>query len=222
MKTTVDLEAGLFKSARKLAIDQGRPFRAVLNDALRAYLGADEDDAAFRPRRRRRQAPAGAAATPASGTSTPGAEFWAIVNDRSRWDELFGDRLQNRGRHRSRHGRLGEKEPRMNRVALDTNVLVMVFREDGAAGNALRATLASRSAAGTSFAIPVFCIGEFWRVATDRRAMTPVPPIRALAWTDWLLSQGATLLTPGPDSGRSWRLCSPPHCLSAPMSSTAR
>ena len=86
----------------------------------------------------------------------------------------------------------------MNRVALDTNVLVMVFREDGASGNALRAVLARRSAAGTRFAIPVFCIGEFWRVATDRRAMTPVPPVRALAWTDWLLSNGATLLTPGP------------------------
>jgi hypothetical protein len=94
VKTTVDLEAGLFKSARKLAIDQGRPFRAVLNDALRAYLGTGEADAASRPRRRRRQAPTGAATTPASGTSTPSAEFWAIVNDRSRWDELFGDRLQ--------------------------------------------------------------------------------------------------------------------------------
>ena len=42
VKTTVDLEAGLFKTARKLAIDQGRPFRAVLNDALRAYLGAGD------------------------------------------------------------------------------------------------------------------------------------------------------------------------------------
>jgi len=90
VKTTVDLEAGLFKSARKLAIDQGRPFRAVLNDALRAYLGTDEADAASRPRRR--QAPTAAAATPPSGATTPDAEFWAIVNDRSRWDELFEDR----------------------------------------------------------------------------------------------------------------------------------
>jgi hypothetical protein len=94
VKTTVDLEAGLFKTARKLAIDQGRPFRAVLNDALRAYLGTDEADAASLSRRRRRQAPSGAAAAPASGATTPDAEFWAIVNDRSRWDELFGDRLQ--------------------------------------------------------------------------------------------------------------------------------
>lgn len=86
----------------------------------------------------------------------------------------------------------------MNRVALDTNVLIMVFREGGAPGDALRAVLARHSAAGTTFAVPVFCIGEFWRVATDRRAMTPVAPVRALAWIDWLLSDGATLLTPGP------------------------
>jgi hypothetical protein len=92
VKTTVDLEAGLFKTARKLAIDQGRPFRAVLNDALRAYL----DAGAVAPgrTRKRRQAPTHAAATPAGGTTTPEAEFWAIVNDRSRWDEMFGDRLQ--------------------------------------------------------------------------------------------------------------------------------
>ena len=94
VKTTVDLEAGLFKSARKLAIDQGRPFRAVLNDALRAYLGTDDACPASRPTRRRRKAPIGAVATPASGATTPGAEFWAIVHDRSRWDQLVGDRLQ--------------------------------------------------------------------------------------------------------------------------------
>jgi predicted nucleic acid-binding protein len=87
----------------------------------------------------------------------------------------------------------------MNRVALDTNVLVMVFRDDGPAGDALRSLLARRSAAGTRFVIPVFCLGEFWRVATDRRANKPVPPLRALAWIDWLLSCGSALLTPGPE-----------------------
>ncbi len=86
----------------------------------------------------------------------------------------------------------------MTRVALDTNILVMVFREDGASGNALRAVLARYAAAGTRFTVPLFCVGEFWRVATDRRARKPVAPIRALAWTDSLLSHGATLLTPGP------------------------
>jgi hypothetical protein len=92
VKTTVDLEAGLFKTARKLAIDQGRPFRAVLNDALRAYLAAGAGGAEPSPGRRRRQAPTGTAAAPTSETTTPEADFWAIVNDRSRWDELFEDR----------------------------------------------------------------------------------------------------------------------------------
>jgi len=92
VKTTVDLEAGLFKTARKLAIDQGRPFRAVLNDALRAYLNAAP--AAPGRTRKRRQAPTRAAAAARSETATPEAEFWAIVNDRSRWDEMFGDRMQ--------------------------------------------------------------------------------------------------------------------------------
>jgi hypothetical protein len=90
VKTTVDLEAGLFKTARKLAIDQGRPFRAVLNDALRAYL--NDNAAAPAPKRKRRQAPTRPAAAASSATATHEAEFWAIVNDRSRWDELFEDR----------------------------------------------------------------------------------------------------------------------------------
>jgi hypothetical protein len=94
VKTTVDLEAGLFKTARKLAIDQGRPFRAVLNDALRAYLGAGAAGAASAPPRTRRQAPSAAPAAPTRAAPTPEAEYWAIVNDRSRWDEMFGDRLQ--------------------------------------------------------------------------------------------------------------------------------
>jgi hypothetical protein len=90
VKTTVDLEAGLFKTARKLAIDQGRPFRAVLNDALRAYL--DAGAAAPGRTRTRRRPPTRAAATASGEAATPEAEYWAIVNDRSRWDELFEDR----------------------------------------------------------------------------------------------------------------------------------
>jgi hypothetical protein len=93
VKTTVDLEAGLFKSARKLAIDQGRPFRAVLNDALRTYLGVGAATAP-RPQRSRRKAPAGAVSATDGKTQSSEAEFWAIVNDRSRWDEMFGDRLE--------------------------------------------------------------------------------------------------------------------------------
>lgn len=90
VKTTVDLEVGLFKSARKLAIDQGRPFRAVLNDALRAYLGGSASRTTHLPTRRLRRTPADTA--PAAEAPSSEAEFWAIVNDRSRWDELFEDR----------------------------------------------------------------------------------------------------------------------------------
>lgn len=92
VKTTVDLEAGLFKTARKLAIDQGRPFRAVLNDALRAYLGRNATGTTPVSTRRHRRAPAGPAPAAAAGAPSSEAEFWAIVNDRSRWDELFEDR----------------------------------------------------------------------------------------------------------------------------------
>ena len=63
----------------------------MLNDALRAYLGSRRGRTP-EARPRRRQAPTAAAATPPSGASTPDAEFWAIVNDRDRWDELFEDR----------------------------------------------------------------------------------------------------------------------------------
>lgn len=96
VKTTVDLEAGLFKTARKLAIDQGRPFRAVLNDALRAYLRAPAPESpAKRPSRPRRATAESRAPGPADGGhGVTQAEFWAIVNNRSRWDELFGDRLR--------------------------------------------------------------------------------------------------------------------------------
>jgi len=83
-------------------------------------------------------------------------------------------------------------------IALDTNVLIKAFRDEDAAGDSLRALLASRAAAGTRFAVPLFCLGEFWRVATDKRARRPVAPARALTWIDQLLTRGATLLTPGP------------------------
>jgi uncharacterized protein len=86
----------------------------------------------------------------------------------------------------------------MTTVALDTNVLVKVFRDEDAAGDALRALLARRAAQGTAFAVPVFCVGELWRIVTDRRAPIRIAPVRALAWIDRLVSSGATLLTPGP------------------------
>ena len=83
-------------------------------------------------------------------------------------------------------------------VALDTNVLVKVMREEDSAADALRALLARRAAQGTPFVVPVFCVGELWRLVTDRRAPVRIAPQRALAWIDRLVSDGATMLTPGP------------------------
>ena len=96
MKTTVDIDTALYKTARKRAVDEGRPFRAVLNDALRAFLAMPPPrPAAKRPSRSRRAATGPRLSQPADGGhAVTQAEFWAIVNDRSRWDELFGDRLQ--------------------------------------------------------------------------------------------------------------------------------
>ena len=37
-RVTLELPKGLFKAARKRAVDDERPFRAVMEDALRAYL----------------------------------------------------------------------------------------------------------------------------------------------------------------------------------------
>ena len=86
----------------------------------------------------------------------------------------------------------------MTWIALDTNVLVKAFRDEDAASNALRGLLARRAAAGTRFAVPLFCVGEFWRVATDKRGQRPVAPAFVLAWVDQLVTRGAEVLTPGP------------------------
>lgn len=83
-------------------------------------------------------------------------------------------------------------------IALDTNILVKAMREEDAPADALRALIAHRAAQGTRFAVPVFCVGELWRIVTDRRAAVRIAPLRALAWIDRLLSDGATMLTPGP------------------------
>lgn len=77
-------------------------------------------------------------------------------------------------------------------------MLVKAFRDADGASDALRALIARRAATGTSFAVPLFCVGEFWRVATDRRGRHPVAPALVLAWVDRLMAGGAAVLTPGP------------------------
>ena len=85
----------------------------------------------------------------------------------------------------------------MTWIALDTNVLVKVFRDADEASDTLRALMARRAATGTRFAVPLFCVGEFWRVATDRRGRSPLAPALVLAWVDRLVAGGAAVLTPG-------------------------
>jgi len=96
VKTTVEIDDALYKTARKRAVDEGRAFRAVLDDALRAFLRAPASMSLTRRRSRpQRPAPGARSRRPAGAArEVTAAEFWAIVNDRSRWDELFGDRLQ--------------------------------------------------------------------------------------------------------------------------------
>ena len=91
VKTTVDIDDDLFKTARKRAIDEARPFRAVLNDALRAHLAAPGVPTPAARRAAHRRNPPGHTEA-RRRTRLAAAEFWAIVNDRSRWDELFDDR----------------------------------------------------------------------------------------------------------------------------------
>jgi predicted nucleic acid-binding protein len=85
-------------------------------------------------------------------------------------------------------------------IAVDTNVMVVACRDPGSAGGAVRQRLAeSRS----NIRIPVFCIGEFWRVVTHPLAPVQTPPAAATHFLSVTLAGRATLLRPGP---RYWSL----------------
>ena len=89
MKTTVEIDDRLLRESRKRAIDEGRSFRAVLNDALREYVGAPS----VRPHRERQSGNDtgdGSQSADSFRKDVAAAEFWMMVSDRSRWDELFG------------------------------------------------------------------------------------------------------------------------------------
>jgi predicted nucleic acid-binding protein len=90
----------------------------------------------------------------------------------------------------------------MNPVALDTSVLLAVVLDETPRGDALRAVFARRALRGTRFLVPVYCVSEFWALATDARAPVCLSPLRALAWLDRLLADGAELLVPGADYWR--------------------
>ena len=88
--------------------------------------------------------------------------------------------------------------PEMTPIALDTNILVKVMREEDAPADALRALIAHRPHRERRSRFRSSVSANFWRIVTDRRAAVRIAPPRALAWIDRLLSGGATLLTPGP------------------------
>lgn len=79
-------------------------------------------------------------------------------------------------------------------IALDTNVLVDLFR-GGSTGRHVEQKLAARVAAGAAAAIPVFCIGEFWRAVT--RENDPLRASAAVAQRfldEWIESAGRVLM----------------------------
>lgn len=84
-------------------------------------------------------------------------------------------------------------------IALDTNVFLSLFRAADAAGDQLQRLITTRIEAGWRVALPVFCLGEFWRAATRE-----VDPLRADPETvrrfldDWL-ADTEMLLLPGND-----------------------
>jgi predicted nucleic acid-binding protein len=85
-------------------------------------------------------------------------------------------------------------------IAVDTNVLVLAARESGGVGDAVRARISARRA---ELRIPVFCIGEFWRVVTHPQAPVRMPPGAAFRFLETIAPSQERLLLPG---RRYWRV----------------
>ena len=58
-------------------------------------------------------------------------------------------------------------------IAVDTNVLVYAHRQETALHRAARTRLTQLAEGNTTWAIPVFCLGEFLRVVTHPRVFDP-------------------------------------------------
>jgi len=84
-------------------------------------------------------------------------------------------------------------------IAVDTNVLVHAHREEMPLHAIALTRLRSLAEGSTPWALPVFCIGEFVRVVTHARILTPPTDLAtALAFLDQLLdSPSIRLLLPG-------------------------
>ena len=90
-------------------------------------------------------------------------------------------------------------------IAIDTNVLVYAQREEMEKHDAAQSLIDHLVAGDTPWGIPVFCIGEFLRVVTNRGAFRPPTPLdKALGVIDSLLqSPSVRLLRPG---DRYWKI----------------
>lgn len=84
-------------------------------------------------------------------------------------------------------------------IAVDTNVLVYAHRAELDEHDAARETVTELAQGPAAWALPVFVISEFLRVATHPRVLDPPSPERdALAAVDALLaSPSLRVLSPG-------------------------
>ena len=85
-------------------------------------------------------------------------------------------------------------------IAVDTNILIYADRAELPLHEAALAALSRLAEGAETWAIPVFCIGEFLRVVSHPRVFDPPTPVgEALSSVNALLdSPSVRLLTPGP------------------------
>lgn len=85
-------------------------------------------------------------------------------------------------------------------IAIDTNILIYAFNPSDPHHHAGRASLEEVAASDVAWGLPVFVIGEFLRIVTNRRGPMPRPTTapQAMASVDNLLaSPSAKVLAPG-------------------------
>jgi toxin-antitoxin system PIN domain toxin len=85
-------------------------------------------------------------------------------------------------------------------IAVDTNVLVYAHREEMARHRDAQERLIDLAESPESWAVPVFCLGEFLRVVTHPRLLDPPSTlVEAFAFLDALAeSPSLRILAPGP------------------------
>jgi toxin-antitoxin system PIN domain toxin len=85
-------------------------------------------------------------------------------------------------------------------IAVDTNVLVYAHRAESTRHLRARTWLGSLAEGDAPWAIPVFCLGEFVRIATHRRVFDPPSTLeQAIDAVDAILeSPSVRLLAPTP------------------------